>query len=113
MRSQSERVSAIEKRTAELKREQKKKRDFAVTGLCAAACLILIIAAALVMPGLMTCGGPTSDYTGAAASVFARSGAVGYVLIGLLAFVLGCCVTILCFRLRRNDRERNNGRNNR
>ena len=31
--------------------------------------------------------------------------ALGYIVIGILAFLLGVCVTILCFRLRRIDRE--------
>ena len=31
--------------------------------------------------------------------------ALGYIVIGLLAFLLGVCVTILCFRLRQMSRE--------
>lgn len=34
------------------------------------------------------------------ASIFADSAAGGYVLLALLAFALGVCVTVLCFRLR-------------
>ncbi len=30
---------------------------------------------------------------------------MGYIVIGLLAFLLGVCVTILCFRLRQMNRE--------
>ena len=30
---------------------------------------------------------------------------MGYIVIGLLAFLLGVCVTILCFRLRQMGRE--------
>ena len=40
-----------------------------------------------------------------AASMFGGSAALGYIVIGLLAFVLGVCVTILCFRLRQLERE--------
>ena len=40
-----------------------------------------------------------------AASMYGGSGALGYIVIGILAFLLGVCVTILCFRLRRMDRE--------
>ena len=31
--------------------------------------------------------------------------ALGYMVIGLLAFILGVCVTILCFRIRQLDKE--------
>jgi len=38
-----------------------------------------------------------------AASIFGNSEALGYIAIGLLAFLLGICVTILCFRIRLLD----------
>ena len=31
--------------------------------------------------------------------------ALGYIVIGLLAFLLGVCVTVLCFRLHQMNRE--------
>ena len=31
--------------------------------------------------------------------------ALGYIVIGLLAFLLGVCVTVLCFQLRQMNRE--------
>ena len=44
------------------------------------------------------------------ASIFS-GGSLGYLVVGLLAFALGVCVTILCLRLGRyeqdeDDRER-------
>ena len=30
---------------------------------------------------------------------------LGYIVIGLLAFLLGVCVTVLCFQLRQMNRE--------
>ena len=49
----------------------------------------------------------TGDYTDfeTAGRVFHSSAALGYIVIGLLAFLLGVCVTILCFRLRQLERE--------
>lgn len=38
-----------------------------------------------------------------AASIFGNSEALGYIAIGLLAFLLGIFVTILCFRIRLLD----------
>ena len=40
-----------------------------------------------------------------AATMLGGSAALGYIVIGLLAFVLGVCVTILCFRIRLLNKE--------
>ena len=49
----------------------------------------------------------TGDYSGfeTAASMYGGGAALGYIVIGLLAFLLGVCVTVLCFRLRQMNRE--------
>ena len=33
----------------------------------------------------------------------------GHIVVGLLAFVLGVCVTVLCFRIRRLNEEEQTG----
>ena len=46
--------------------------------------------------------------SGASPKLSGRNGggaALGYIVIGLLAFLLGVCVTVLCFRLRQMNRE--------
>ena len=105
MRSTSERLNAVERRTRELKQARRKRLGRLTVGLSAALCLSAILAAALAMPGYMARQRGVSGYSGAAASVFASSPAAGYVLIGLLAFALGCCVTLLCICIRRRSRE--------
>ena len=40
-----------------------------------------------------------------AATILGGSTALGYIVIGLLAFVLGACVTILCFRIHQLNKE--------
>ena len=49
----------------------------------------------------------TGNYSGfeTAASIFHGGAALGYIIIGLLAFLLGVCVTVLCFRIRQFSRE--------
>ena len=62
--------------------------------------------ASLAMPGIAA-RIQTGDYSGfeTAASIFHGGAALGYIVIGLLAFLLGVCVTVLCFRLRQMNRE--------
>ena len=70
------------------------------------ACLVLLIGASFAMPGIAA-KIQTGDYSGfePAASMYGGSAALGYIVIGLLAFLLGVCVTVLCFRLRQMSRE--------
>ena len=58
------------------------------------------------MPGIVGQITPgTSSGFETAASIFHGGAALGYIVIGLLAFLLGVCVTVLCFRLRQMNRE--------
>lgn len=115
MRTTSERIEAIEKRTREIRRQRRTRHKFFMAGLLTAACLTLLIGVALTMPDLMARQGASAashmkTAASGAAGVFAQSDAAGYIFIGLLAFGLGCGVTILCYRLRGQEREEHDGR---
>ena len=108
MRTNEERARLIQKRTVELKRERQKKKQRALDMLCIAACLILIIGLGSFMPGL-TAGNPCGrvHHASGAASLVGNHAALSYILMGLTAFLLGVCVTVLLYRLRRrNERKR-------
>lgn len=112
MRSTSEQAEIIGQRVQILKERRRRRRTVLITGLCSAACLGLIVWTALLLPGLAARQGvPAGQNPGAAAGVFAAGSSSGYVFIGLMAFVLGCGVTILCIRLHRQDGEDPHGRN--
>ena len=85
-------------------RQLRRSRIAAVSAV--AACLVLIVVLSLFMPGIagQLRPGGYSDYE-MVASMFGENGALGYIIIGLLAFFLGVCVTILCFRIRLLNRE--------
>ena len=51
----------------------------------------------------------TSSGLETAATMLGGSTALGYIVVGLLAFVLGVCVTVLCFRIRRLNEEEQTG----
>lgn len=107
MRTNEERIRLIRKRTAEIKQEQKEKRQRVLDIVCVAACLLLVIGLGAVMPGLMPDGVETDvQHVSGAASLVGSHAALGYILMGLLSFLLGVCVTVLLFRLRRRkDRK--------
>ena len=106
MRSHEERVAETKRRIAKIEREKRLRRNTVTMASAVAACLALLVGASLAMPGI-TANIQTGDYSGfeTAASIFHGGAALGYIVIGLLAFLLGVCVTVLCFRLRQMSRE--------
>ena len=106
MRSHEERVAETKRRIAKMEREKQRRRNTITMASAVAACLVLLIGASLAMPGIAA-RIQTGDYSGfeTAASIFHGGAALGYIVIGLLAFLLGVCVTVLCFRLRQMNRE--------
>lgn len=106
MRSNEERVVEVKRRIAEKERQKKLRRSWIAAVSAVAACLVLIVVLSLFMPGIagQLRPGGYSDYE-MVASMFGENGALGYIIIGLLAFFLGVCVTILCFRIRLLNRE--------
>ena len=106
MRSLEERVAETKRRIAKMEQEKRLRRDKITMISAAAACLALLIGASLAMSGIAA-KIQAGDYSGfeTAASIFHGGAALGYIVIGLLAFLLGVCVTVLCFRLRQMSRE--------
>ena len=96
MRSHEERVTETKRRIAKIEREKRLRRNAITMASAVAACLVLILVLSLFMPGIagQLRPGGYSDYE-MAASMFGENGALGYIIIGLLAFLLGVCVTIL------------------
>ena len=106
MRSHEERVAETKRRIAKIEREKRLRRDKFTMISAAAACLALLIGASLAMPGIAA-NIQTGNYSGfeTSASMYGGGAALGYIVIGLLAFLLGVCVTVLCFRIRQLSRE--------
>ena len=108
MRSHEERVAEAKRRIAKIEREKRLRRDKITMISAAAACLALLIGASFAMPGIAA-NIQTGNYSGfeTAARMYGGGAALGYIVIGLLAFLLGVCVTVLCFRLHQMNREDN------
>ena len=113
MRTNEERAGLIHKRTAEIKRERQKKKQHALDMICIAACLILIVGIGSFLPDwVVGIPGGEVHHASGAASLVGSHAALGYILMGLMAFLLGVCVTVLLYRLhRRNEREQQENAN--
>ena len=106
MRSHEERIAEVKRRTAARERAKRLRRGRIAIAVAAAACLALIAGASLAMSGIAV-RLQSGDHSGleTAASMYGGSAVLGYIMIGLLSFLLGVCVTILCFRIRRMEHE--------
>ena len=103
MRTNEERIRLVRVRTEQCRR----RRLRLLIAACAAAVLLLIAGVGLRMPDAMAraSAGDAIHATGAA-SLIADHAALGYILMGLLSFLLGVCVTLLLYRLRRRPARR-------
>lgn len=107
MRNTDERLAAVKRRERELEQEHRRRKGLWIAAVSVATCLLLIGGAALAMPGWserLAAAPPAGP--GLAASMFSGGGQLGYLVIGILAFLLGAAVTILCFRLRMQDKNK-------
>ena len=106
MLKNEERIAEVKRRIGEKERQQRLRHRRIVSTFCIAACLAVIVGVSFVMPGIVGQIEPgASSGFETAATILGGGTALGYMVIGLLAFILGVCVTVLCFRLRQMNRE--------
>ena len=102
------RVAAVLKRTADLREARRKQR----IGIGAAVlCLLIAIGIGVVVStGLVA--RITEPDAGFSASILASGGSLGYIVVAILAFLLGVTATVICMLLNRRtergkaDRDR-------
>ena len=116
MRSTEERVATVKQRIAQHARKKALQRSRILAIVTTGASFALILWIASIMPDL-SARVMDSNYTKfqTAASIFSDTSSLGYVVIGLISFALGICVTIICYRthlLQRQDRESENSQEN-
>ncbi len=116
MRNIEERLAAVRQRAWEIEAKRKRGRDRAIRGLALAASLLLIVGLSFFVPAVLAAA-PNTAYTqpGVTGSIFDISTSLGYILIGVLAFVLGVAVTILFHRIHarnKKDQDGDDGRAN-
>ena len=107
MSSGKERMDLIFQRTEEIRKEQQRKKKLRMQTGCMAACLVLVISLGACMPGWMEQAVSGSvAHTSGAASLIAHQSQLGYIVMGIVSFCLGCVATVLLYRIKgRNQQE--------
>ena len=91
MRTEQERMELIRKRTLEIRKKEKKRRQRIIDMGCAAACVLLIICLGMLMPQITAQieGTRMDGVFGGAASIFGTNSAQGYIVMGIICFFIG------------------------
>ena len=105
MRSYEDRLAALNRRATEIKKEQRGKRVLAAQAVCVCLCLVLLGVLAAFMPRLTADPLPEPS-NGMNASIFSKSSTLGFLVTGILSFLLGIAATLFCVYLNRWNREK-------
>lgn len=104
MKSNEERLELIQRRVKQIKRKQAQRRQQLVGAASIGCSLILILFLGIQMPSFTkNFTNDQVEQTTAAASLIGNSMTVGYVIMGIAAFLLGVGVAALLFSLREKE----------
>lgn len=104
MRTIEERTKRIHERTAELKREKQKKQQRMIEVTSIAACLLVLVGVSGCMPEWVSSMSEISiSHISGAASILGDHEQLGYIVIAVLAFLLGVSMTVFLYRLRQRN----------
>ena len=108
MRSTNERMELLKKRTDEIKERHNEKKHRAAVVASYSLCIVFITAMSAVVCNLKFDNFEQMPIANTA-SIFTNKYFLGYVVVGILAFLLGVSVTLMCDMLHKKSKERDDG----
>ena len=110
MLTEKEQIRAMHERADKIIEQKKTRRIQVITVVAFTVCLGLIILAGTVIPKILDQAHLSVQDSGMTASILTESSVLGFVVIGIMAFILGVLVTILCYRLKNQQESTNTGK---
>ena len=107
MRSTDEQLQEIMRRAESVKEKRIIRKRLHASALASCACVALLIAVCLYLPQLAVM--PENAGMQQYGSLLLAAPYTGYVVVGVIAFALGVCVTLLCIHwkaLKQKEPER-------
>jgi uncharacterized membrane protein len=89
----------------EIEKRSRRVREAGVFGTVLG--IIAVFGFAFLMPGMMANIHPLVIAKNFNASIFSTSSVLGFLVIGIVAFLLGITVTVFCFRLKKWEEKQN------
>ena len=106
MRNTDEQLREIMRRADAVKETRSIQKRVLGSALASCVCVILLIAVSIYLPRLTAISQDTA--AGQYGSLLLAASYMGYVVVGVLAFALGVCVTLLSIQWRKlKGKERN------
>ena len=106
MRNTDEQLQEIMRRAETVKEKRSIRKRLRASALASCVCVILLIAVSVYLPRLTAISQDTA--AGQYGSLLLAASYMGYVVVGVLAFALGVCVTLLSIQWRKlKEKERN------
>ena len=99
MRSTEDQLLEIMKRADHIKEKKADQKALLSYALSACACILLMVVTVLNLPRTSSSAAPQTG--GHYGSLLLDTSYMGYIVIGVLAFLLGISVTLLCLQLRK------------
>lgn len=101
MKNNKDILNQVLNRAEEIKEEKRKTTLKIQRTVCIASGLILTISLSFMMPYIIKNIDTNSvtNHSGMG-TFFASSSYLGYIIIGIIAFVLGIAVTLVCYKLK-------------
>ena len=99
MRSTDNQLQEIMKRADHIKERKSSQKVVFSCAVSACACMVLMVMTFIYIPKLSSSG--TVDASVQYGSLLLRASYMGYVVIGILAFLLGVSITFLCIHLKK------------
>ena len=107
MRNTDEQLQEIMRRAETVKEKRSIRKRLRASALASCVCVILLIAVSIYLPRLTAISQDTA--AGQYGSLLLGAHYTGYIVVGVLAFALGVCITLLCLHwkaLRQKEQER-------
>ena len=107
MRNTEEQLREIMRRAETVKEKRSIQKRLRASALASCVCMFLLIVVSVYLPRLTAISQDTA--AGQYGSLLLAAPYTGYIVVGVLAFALGVCITLLCLHwkaLKQKEQER-------
>lgn len=101
MRTNEERIRAMHEWAAKMESESRRRMAGLFSSLSVAAGFIVVIFLSFYLHGVNGAVNSAFPVGGMSASIFSDSSVLGFIVIGIVAFLLGIAVTLFCMYLKK------------
>ena len=107
MRTDREAAAEAMRRAHSLRTKRVQRRGLGLVSLASVASLGLIIWLAVSLPGMVVEAPTQRAVSGTLGALFVHNASLGYIITGILGFVLGVCIALLAYMYKDKAKQDN------